>query len=50
MYGKYKVEIWNILRVICQRSEVEIIETNACTYHIHMLVMIPPKMSVSKFM
>ena len=30
--------------------EVEIIEANACADHIHMLVAIPPKMSVSRFM
>ena len=51
IYGKYKVEIGKILRKICERMEgVEIIEANACVDHIHMLVTIPPKMSVSKFM
>lgn len=50
IYGKYKVEIGKILRTICIRSGAEIIEANACPDHIHMLVTIPPKMSVSKFM
>lgn len=50
IYGKYKVEIGKILRLICQRNGIEIIEANACPDHIHMLVAIPPKMSVSKFM
>ena len=50
IYGKYKAEIGKILRTICIRSGVEIIEANACPDHIHMLVTIPPKMSVSKFM
>lgn len=50
IYGKYKAEIGKILRTICIRSGVEIIEENACPDHIHMLVTIPPKMSVSKFM
>lgn len=50
IYGKYKVEIGKILRTICERYEVEIIEANACVDHIHMLVAIPPKMSVSRFM
>ena len=50
-YGKYKEAIGEILRRICERSEgVEIIEANACEDHIHMLIAIPPKMSVSKFM
>lgn len=50
IYGKYKAEIGKILRTICIRSGVEIIEENACPDHINMLVTIPPKMSVSKFM
>ena len=50
IYGKYKAEIGKILRTICERYEVEIIEANACADHIHMLVAIPPKISVSRFM
>ena len=50
IYGKYRVAIGKILRKICERSEgVTIIEANACKDHIHMLVSIPPKMSVSAF-
>ena len=50
VYGKYKAEIGKIIREICKRNDVEIIEANACPDHIHMLISIPPKMSVSKFM
>ena len=50
IYGKYRAEIGKILRVICERYDVEIIEANACKDPIHMLVSIPPKMSVSRFM
>lgn len=51
IYGKYRMEIGKILRKICERMDgEEIIEANACEDHIHMLVTIPPKMSVSKFM
>ena len=50
VYGKYKAEIGKILRTISERYDVEIIEANACPDHIHMLVAIPPKMSVSRFM
>ena len=50
IYGKYKVEIGRILREICKRNDIEVIEANACTDHIHMLVTIPPKLSVSRFM
>lgn len=50
IFGKYKVEIGKTLREICARNNVEIIEANACPDHVHMLISIPPKMSVSKFM
>ena len=48
--GAKKKEIGKILRLLCERYEVQIIEANACKDYIHMLVSIPPKMSVSRFM
>ena len=50
IYGKYKASIGQIIRELCQRKGVEIIEANACRDHTHMLVSIPPKLSVSAFM
>ena len=50
IYGKVKGEIGKILRMLCDRKGVEIIEAQACPDHIHMLVSIPPKLSVSEFM
>ena len=50
IYGKYKASIGQIIRELCQRKGVEIIEANACRDHIHMLVSIPPKLSVSAVM
>ena len=50
IYGELRTEIGQILRMLCDRKGVEIIEANACKDHIHMLVVIPPKMSVSSFM
>ena len=50
IYGAKKLEIGKILRELCDREGVHIIEANACKDHIHMLVEIPPKMAVSKFM
>ena len=47
IYGKIKAEIGKIIRTLCERKGVEIIEANACPDHIHMLAEIPPKMSVS---
>ena len=49
IYGKYRASIGKILRELCERKGVEIIEANACPDHIHMLVRIPPKMSISSF-
>ena len=50
IYGQLRADIGQILRELCERKEVEIIEANACPDHIHMLVWIPPKISVSSFM
>jgi putative transposase len=50
IYGIIKVDIGKILRKLCEHKEVEILEANACPDHIHMLVSIPPKLSVSSFM
>lgn len=49
IYGELKAEIGKILRDLCERKGVEIIEANACSDHIHMLVSIPPSMSVADF-
>ncbi len=50
IYGKIKNDIGKILRTLCERKGVEIIEAEACSDHIHMLVSIPPKISISSFM
>lgn len=46
---KKKQEIGKILRQLCEWKGVRIVEAHACLDHIHMLVEIPPKMSVSSF-
>ena len=48
IYGKIKVDIGKILRQLCQMKEIEIIEAELYKDHIHMLVSIPPKYSVSQ--
>ena len=50
VYGKIKAEIGRILRQLCDMKQVEIHEAEACADHIHMLVSIPPSISVSQFM
>ena len=43
------MEIGKILRKLCEFKQVTIVEAEVCPDHIHMLVEIPPKMSVSGF-
>ena len=49
-YGSKRLEIGKILRKLCDWKGVNIIEAEVCVDHIHMLVEIPPKYSVSGFM
>ena len=50
VYGKIKKDIGEILRKLCEQKNVEIMEANACPEHIHMLLCIPPSLSVAQFM
>ena len=50
IYGKIKADIGKILRELSERKGVEILEAECCQDHIHMLVSIPPHMSVSEYM
>ena len=50
IYGQIKADIGSIIRKLCEYKGVEILEAEACPDHIHMLVSIPPKYSVSQFM
>jgi putative transposase len=50
IYGKIREDIGKIIRQLCKYKGVEIIEAEACPDHIHLLVAIPPKYSISQFM
>ena len=50
IYGQIRADIGKILRELCERKGVVIIEAEACPDHIHMFVEIPPKYSVSEIM
>ena len=50
IYGNIIADVANILSTLCKRKGVEIIEAECCKDHIHMLVRIPPSISVSAFM
>ena len=49
-FGQKRLEIGAILRSLCEWKEVEIIEAEVCPDHVHMLVAIPPKLSLAGFM
>lgn len=49
-YGSKRIEIGKILRELCERKGVNIVEAEVCKDHVHMLLEIPPKMSISGFM
>lgn len=48
IYNQIKKDIGKILRQLCELKKVEILEDEACPDHIHMLVSIPPYLSVSQ--
>jgi len=50
IYGKIRADIGKILRELCDRKGIEIIEAELCKDHVHMLIRIPPKYSVSEIM
>ena len=50
IYNQIREDVGRILRELCDRKGVEIIEAEACPDHIHMFVRIPPKYSVSEIM
>ena len=47
IYGKIRADIGRIIRKLCERKGVNIIEAELCPDHVHMLVEIPPKYSVA---
>lgn len=50
IYKELKADIGRILRMLCEQQKGELIEAEACSDHIHLLVAIPPHLSISKFM
>lgn len=50
IYGQLRKDIGKILRKLCEMKDMEIIEAHAMPDHIHMLVRVPPKISISSFM
>ena len=48
-YEEKRTEIREIIRMLCQWKGVEIIKGEVCPDHIHLLLSIPPRMSISEF-
>ena len=49
-YKEKRKEVGKILRTLCEWKKVKILEAEVCPDHVHMLLEIPPKVSVSSFM
>ena len=49
IYGQIKADVGAIIRKLCNELKVEILEAEVCPDHIHMLVSIPPYMSIAQF-
>ena len=50
IYGQYREDLKEIIKLLCKYKGVEIIEGHMMLDHVHLLVAIPPKTSVSSFM
>ena len=50
LYGPVRVQIGKIIRELAKQKEVEVLEGNACSDHMHMVLKIPPKHSVASIM
>ena len=50
IYAQYRQSLQNIIRLLCQYKGVEILEGHMMIDHVHLLLSIPPKISVSSFM
>ena len=49
IYGKLKADVGQIIRKLCEQKKVEIHEASACKDHVHLMVSIPPHLSVAQF-
>ena len=50
MYGKVRVDVREIIKVLCSYKKVEILDGAVCADHVHLHLRIPPKLSISQFM
>ena len=50
IYGQYRESLQEIIRTLCKYKGVEILEGHMMPDHVHLLLSIPPKLSVSSIM
>lgn len=50
IYGQYRDDLREIIKTLCKYKGVEIIEGHLMVDHVHLLLAIPPRISVSSFM
>lgn len=50
IYNQYREDVREIIKQLCSYKGVEILGGNVMSDHVHILVSVPPKMSVSSFM
>jgi putative transposase len=50
MYGQLRQDVKEIIKKLCEYKKVEIINGAVCSNHVHLNLIIPPKLSISEFM
>ena len=50
IYNQYRENLQDIIRTLCRYKGVEILEGHMMSDHVHLVLSIPPKISVSSFM
>ena len=48
IYNQLREDIGKIIRMLCERKDIKIIEAELCPDHIHMLISVPPKVSIAE--
>ena len=47
LFGRVRKRLGNIFRQLCRQKEIELVEGHALLDHVHMVLSIPPKLSVA---
>ena len=47
IYNQLREDIGKIIQMLCERKDIKIIEAELCPDHIHMMISVPPKVSIA---